>query len=86
MPRLHNQPCDECDMAEFFGMTYDAAHRSSLWALCRAWEDSADTHQQRADTAAQQHDAVNFNRQDAYAYAARLHAQQLRQRLNEMPR
>lgn len=51
--------------------------REALDQLIQQWRQSATAHEARADAAARDGDAVNFNRQDAYAYAARLHANQL---------
>lgn len=54
---------------------------TGVMALVSAWESRADDHEKRADVANKNGDDLNFNRQDAYAYAARLHAKELREAL-----
>lgn len=47
---------------------------TGLRELIERMRKSGDMHEQRATEAKDRCDTVNFNRQDAYAYAARLHA------------
>jgi hypothetical protein len=55
-------------------------------ALIREWRKAGDEHEERATAYEEDGDIVNFNRQDAYAYSCRLHADKLEAALSTGPR
>jgi len=53
------------------------AGRPALRALVEKWRKAGDEHEARADAYQSEADMENYHRQDAFAYAARLHADKL---------